>query len=58
MSTLSLVIGKLSEQSQRRVSVGQAPIHVPYRNSVLTKILKNSLVGKSKIIIVCTVSLE
>jgi hypothetical protein len=34
------------------------PVHIPFRNSVLTKILKNSLTGKSKVMIVCTVSLE
>lgn len=58
LSTLSLVISKLSEISQKKPQSSQAIVHVPYRNSVLTKILKNSLTGKSRIIIVCTVSLE
>lgn len=60
LSTLSLVISKLSEISQKKPQQTslQQNVHVPYRNSVLTKILKNSLTGKSKIIIVCTVSVE
>lgn len=45
-------------QKKPNNQTNQSTVHVPYRNSVLTKILKNSLTGKSKIIIICTISLD
>ena len=49
LSTLGLVINSLS---------GKASKHIPYRNSVLTKLLKSSLGGNSKtaLIIACSPS--
>lgn len=47
LMTLSQVIAKLSEGLSG---------HIPYRNSKLTRILKNSLGGNSKTAMICTVT--
>ena len=46
LTSLSIVIEKLSNKAT----------HIPYRDSVLTKILRDSLGGNSKTILVATVS--
>ncbi|KYQ96848.1 kinesin-7 [Tieghemostelium lacteum] len=50
--TLSTVISKLSEQSERPGK----EIHIPYRDSKLTRILQTSLGGNSKTAIICTIA--
>lgn len=53
LTQLSLVIGKLSEESQGN---GRTHAFIPYRNSVLTKLLKDSIGGNSRTTIICTLS--
>eukprot|EP00940_MAST-03C_sp_MAST-3C-sp2_P001370 g1370.t1 len=50
--TLSMVIRALSSKKKGGRSVG----HVPYRNSKLTRILRSSLSGNSRVGIVCCVT--
>jgi hypothetical protein len=59
LSTLGEVIRKLSDKGKNNTGKGgggDKDVHVPYRNSVLTWILKDSLGGNSKTAIVATVS--
>ena len=58
LSTLGEVIMKLSEKGKNNSSADceNNNIHIPYRNSVLTWILKDSLGGNSKTAIVATIS--
>lgn len=46
--TLSHVINKLAENNRR--------VHIPYRDSKLTRILQNSLGGNSLTAVICTIS--
>ncbi|KAL9656609.1 hypothetical protein ABK040_002882 [Willaertia magna] len=46
--TLGNVIAKLSE--------GSSSVHIPYRNSKLTRILSSALGGNSKTVIICTIT--
>lgn len=55
LSTLGLVIWKLSE-SPAPSGTGKALKHIPYRDSKLTRILRQSLSGHAKLAIICTVS--
>lgn len=59
LTTLGLVISALAENSSRRISEGKAgrkKTFVPYRDSILTWLLKESIGGNSKTIMVATVS--
>ena len=40
----------------RKLSDGTSDVHVPFRESLLTRILKNSLGGNTKTAILCTVT--
>jgi hypothetical protein len=51
LSTLGLVINKLSEQSKN-----PSVAHIPFRDSVLTTLLKEALGGNSKTVMIATVS--
>jgi hypothetical protein len=55
LSTLGDVIRKLSDMGKSN-EAGKSSVHIPYRNSVLTWILKDSLGGNSKTAMVATVS--
>lgn len=50
---LCQIINKLSEQKK---GLTKANFHLPYRNSILTKILHSSLDGNSRTSIICTAS--
>uniref|UniRef100_A0A7S2RPP3 Kinesin-like protein n=2 Tax=Mucochytrium quahogii TaxID=96639 RepID=A0A7S2RPP3_9STRA len=54
--TLTHIIYKLSEIAQRKLNgkTSPTPVHIPYRDSKLTRILQKSLHGNSRISIVCT----
>eukprot|EP00039_Didymoeca_costata_P029553 m.25147 g.25147 ORF g.25147 m.25147 type:complete len:1801 (+) comp7680_c0_seq2:357-5759(+) len=52
LSMLGLVISGLA----KKTSSGKGDTHVPYRNSILTWLLKDSLGGNSKTVMVATVS--
>jgi len=54
LSTLGLVIWKLSENTS--AGPGKALKHIPYRDSKLTRILRQSLSGHARLAIICTVS--
>lgn len=51
LSTLGLVISILADRE-----IGKTSRRVPYRNSALTKLLKNALGGNSKTIMICAIS--
>jgi flagellar biosynthesis GTPase FlhF len=51
LSTLGLVISKLADRS-----MGKKNVLVPYRDSVLTRILQNALGGNSKTLMICAIS--
>lgn len=51
LSVLSNVVGALSKQA-----LGKKVSHVPYRDSMLTKLLKHSLAGESRMVAIVTVS--
>lgn len=53
--SLGKVIYALSEK-QARAPGSAAPMHVPYRDSKLTRILQNSLSGQARIAVVCTLN--
>lgn len=53
--TLAKVIFALSEKSQGNGN-GASSIHIPFRDSKLTRILQNSLSGNSKVGVVCTIN--
>ncbi|PRP77553.1 kinesin family member 11 [Planoprotostelium fungivorum] len=61
--TLGQVIYKLSEKnadrwdSNSRLLLTPGSVHIPYRDSKLTRILQNSLGGNAKIAVICTISL-
>ena len=50
LSALGNVISELATNDSER--------YIPYRNSKLTKILKNSLTGRSKITVICTLEIS
>lgn len=51
LSMLGLVISTLADHA-----IGKTKAKIPYRDSVLTKILKNALGGNSKTIMICALS--
>lgn len=51
LSTLGMVISTLAENEMKGTDR-----NVPYRDSVLTKLLKNALGGNSKTIMICAIS--
>eukprot|EP00730_Choanoeca_flexa_P001208 TRINITY_DN10530_c0_g1_i1.p1 TRINITY_DN10530_c0_g1~~TRINITY_DN10530_c0_g1_i1.p1 ORF type:complete len:1028 (+),score=289.58 TRINITY_DN10530_c0_g1_i1:52-3135(+) len=51
LSTLGNVISALADKAS-----GQASVSVPYRNSVLTKLLSNALGGNSKTVMIANIS--
>lgn len=51
LSALKQVISILSEKS-----IGKKNINAPYRESVLTRILKNALGGNSKTYMICVIA--
>lgn len=55
LTTLGKVISTLAECSTKKLVSG-ATVHVPYRDSVLTWLLKDSLGGNSKTVMVAAVS--
>jgi len=56
LTTLGLVISKLADQSATAVNNKNRDKFVPYRDSVLTWLLKDNLGGNSKTVMVATVS--
>ncbi len=52
---LGQVIAKLSEQAEAG-PLRKEQVHIPFRDSKLTRILKNSLGGNARTIIICTIS--
>ncbi|KAI7875317.1 kinesin-domain-containing protein [Lichtheimia hyalospora FSU 10163] len=48
--TLGTVISKLTENKR------SVPIHVPFRDSKLTRILQPALSGQAKVVVICTIS--
>jgi hypothetical protein len=56
LSTLGIVISALSECADRTGSPKQDLVHIPYRNSVLTWLLRESLGGNARTIMIATVS--
>jgi len=51
LSTLGLVISKLADKA-----MGKKNVIIPYRDSVLTRILQNALGGNSKTLMICAIS--
>ena len=56
LSALGNCINALAEQSKRGEARGEGKIHVPYRNSVLTWLLKDSLGGNARTVMVAALS--
>eukprot|EP01062_Namystynia_karyoxenos_P053114 TRINITY_DN4288_c0_g1_i1.p1 TRINITY_DN4288_c0_g1~~TRINITY_DN4288_c0_g1_i1.p1 ORF type:complete len:1374 (+),score=344.83 TRINITY_DN4288_c0_g1_i1:82-4203(+) len=56
LTALGLVISALAEGSKRRTSQKSGKLHVPYRDSTLTWLLKDNLGGNSQTTMVSTVS--
>lgn len=54
--TLSKVIKKLAEHKKYSLSFNNFRTHVPFRESKLTQLIKNSLGGNSMTSIICTIS--
>lgn len=54
--TLGSVISALAEASSSAKTSGSKPVFIPYRDSVLTWLLKDSLGGNSKTIMIATIS--
>lgn len=52
LTMLGLVIAKLAEREMK----GKGNVVIPYRDSVLTRILQNALGGNSKTIMICAIS--
>ena len=50
--TLGTVIAKLTETST------SSDVHVPYRDSKLTRLLQTSLSGDARVTVICTVTLD
>lgn len=53
--TLSTVITKLAQHSQKSNS-SDTPLHLPFRDSKLTRLLQNSLSGDSLVTVIATIS--
>ncbi|KAJ9446367.1 Kinesin-like protein unc-104 [Diplonema papillatum] len=56
LTTLGLVINALAELSKETTKKGGVPKHVPYRDSTLTYLLKDTLGGNSKTFMISTIS--
>ena len=54
--TLGSVISALAEASSQKASSSSSSKHIPYRDSTLTWLLKDSLGGNSKTIMIATIS--
>jgi centromeric protein E len=63
--TLSTIIHKLSEIDSRptqpttpggKQAPAQPPVHLPYRDSKLTRLMQSSLSGEANIVLICTIS--
>ena len=52
LTMLGLVIAKLAEREMK----GKGNVVIPYRDSVLTRILQNALGGNSKTLMICAIS--
>ena len=52
LTVLGLVIAKLAEREMK----GKGNVVIPYRDSVLTRILQNALGGNSKTLMICAIS--
>ena len=50
------VISRLSELAGAKASASGSSIHVPYRDSLLTRLLQTSLGGNTRTAVLCTVS--
>jgi kinesin family protein 13 len=56
LHTLGLVISTLSDNAAAAANKSSKPRHIPYRDSVLTWLLKDSIGGNSKTVMISTVS--
>ena len=55
---LEMVIVALHERATKRGASVQTTIHVPYRNSMMTSVLRDSLGGNCKTVMIATISPE
>jgi hypothetical protein len=53
-----LVLGQVITALTTPYPPGSSHVHVPYRESKLTRLLQDSLSGHARIAVICTVSLE
>ncbi|KAI9003619.1 kinesin motor domain-containing protein, partial [Gaertneriomyces semiglobifer] len=53
--TLGTVISKLTDE-KHAMNSNAGGVHIPYRDSKLTRILQSSLAGNAKISVICTIS--
>lgn len=56
LSALGDVVESLARRTQAKTAAGAANVHIPYRNSKLTTLLRDSLGGDSKTLMVVNVS--
>jgi hypothetical protein len=58
LQCLICVFRSLSALNDVLIAIGEKKAHVPYRNSVLTRLLQDSIGGNSKMMLILTVSPE
>lgn len=58
LMALGKVVYALSEQGKQKASgkVGGVPLHIPYRDSKLTRLLQPSLSGNAQMVLICCIS--